>query len=83
MDWEGRGDGRVLGFAAGGEGAWDSDRLENGGTRFRLGRSNGPGAVAADVSAVSNDDSLVMGFRTAHRAFFYPAISRSASKMSW
>jgi hypothetical protein len=58
VDWEGRGDGRVLGFAAGGEGAWDSDRLENGGTRFRLGRSNGPGAVAADVSAVSNDDSL-------------------------
>ena len=69
MDWEGRGDGRVLGFAGGGEGAWDSDRLENGGTRFRLGRSNGPGAVAADVSAVSNDDSLVMRIQDGTQSF--------------
>lgn len=73
MDWEGRGDGRVLGFAAGGEGAWDSDRLENGGTRFRLGRSNGPGAVAADVSAVSNDDSLVMRIQNGTQGFLLSA----------
>jgi hypothetical protein len=46
VDWEGRGDACVPEFAGGGEGMRDSNRLENAGTRFQLGPSNGQGAVA-------------------------------------